>query len=237
MVSVGKLKIGFMIKNIVKKLRSSARQRRKKVFHANFSVNKEIKILDLGSEDGTHINELLKGFDFNPENIFIADINLSPLEAGEEKYGFNKVLIPESGRLPFDDSYFDVVFCSSVIEHVTANKKDIMSGITSSEFTNIARKRQDEFASEIKRLGKSYFVQTPNKYFLIESHSWLPFLGHLPRFMQVGILKITNKFWVKKTHPDWLLLTYSDLKKLFPDAKISCEKWFFLNKSFIAIGE
>ncbi len=226
-----------MIKNIVKKLRASARRRRKKTFHENFSINKETKILDLGSQDGTHINELLKGADFTPENIFIADINLSPLEAGEKKYGFNKVLIPENGKIPFDDGYFDIVFCSSVIEHVTANKSDVLAGIDSKDFTDIARKRQDEFAGEIKRLGKSYFVQTPNKYFLIESHSWLPFLGHFPRFMQVGILKITNKFWVKKTHPDWLLLTYSDMEKLFPDAKILCEKWLFLNKSFIAVGE
>lgn len=44
-----------------------------------------------------------------------------------------------------------------------------------------------------------------------------------------------NKFWIKKTQPDWNLLDKKDMKKLFPNSKILNEKFLFLNKSIIAV--
>ena len=34
------------------------------------------------------------------------------------------MILPESGKLPFRDGEFEVVYCSSVIEHVTGFNKD-----------------------------------------------------------------------------------------------------------------
>ena len=31
-------------------------------------------------------------------------------------------MLDESGRLPFPDDHFDIIFCSSTIEHVTVDK-------------------------------------------------------------------------------------------------------------------
>jgi len=60
-------------------------------------------------------------------------------------------------------------------------------------------------------------VQTPNKYFLLETHSWLPFIQYLPRFVLIPFIKFMNKFWIKKNQPDWNLLDKKDMKKLFPN--------------------
>src|SRR5689334_7028185 len=57
--------------------------------------------------------------------------------------------------LPFEDSSFELVYCSSVIEHVP-------------------RPRRAAFAAEIRRVGRGWFVQTPAFSFPVEPHSLLP---------------------------------------------------------------
>jgi SAM-dependent methyltransferase len=57
--------------------------------------------------------------------------------------------------LPFRDDEFDLVYCSSVIEHVS-------------------RPRRAAFAAELRRVGRGWFVQTPAWSFPLEPHSLLP---------------------------------------------------------------
>jgi len=40
---------------------------------------------------------------------------------------------------------------------------------------------------------------------------------------------------VKKTSPDWYLLTMADMKYLFPNARYYKEKWFGMTKAIMAI--
>jgi SAM-dependent methyltransferase len=63
--------------------------------------------------------------------------------------------------LPFANDEFDLVYCSSVIEHV-------------------APERRQAFASELRRVGRGWFVQTPAFSFPIEPHSLLPGAHWLP---------------------------------------------------------
>lgn len=63
--------------------------------------------------------------------------------------------------LPFADHEFELVYCSSVIEHVPPA-------------------RRAAFASEVCRVGRGWFVQTPALAFPIEPHSLLPFAHWLP---------------------------------------------------------
>ncbi|MCP3849615.1 MAG: class I SAM-dependent methyltransferase [Gammaproteobacteria bacterium] len=223
------------ITKLVKAYSKRAREKRASVFRNSFLIDENTKILDLGSETGSNIHTVLQGTPFKPQNIYIADIDSSLIEKGANTYGFVPVLISESEQLPFDDGFFDIVYCSSVIEHVTVPKEQVWSLYSGKEFQVKSFKRQKVFASEIRRLGKQYFVQTPYKHFPVESHSWLPFIAWLPRRLLIPILKITNTFWVKKTSPDWYLLNRNEMNGLFQDANIVSEKSLSLTKSIMAI--
>ena len=101
---------------------------------------------------------------------------------------------------------------SAVIEHVTVDKNDLLNFGSASDFHRLARERQRKFASEIRRVGKRYFVHTANKYFPSRgvhgcpcpSYSCLPWLIRLIRFQ--------NKWWPKKDGYDWCLLAKRDMQ-------------------------
>ena len=66
-----------------------------------------------------------------------------------------------SAGLPFASDEFDLVYCSSVIEHVPPS-------------------RRAAFAAELRRVGRGWFVQTPAFSFPLEPHSLLPGAHWLP---------------------------------------------------------
>lgn len=223
-----------MLTKTIRGMRSRARKARGGLFLRSFVLGRDTKILDLGCGDGTNIANILNGSSVVPQNVYVADIG-SQLDSVAARFGFVPVPIPESGRLPFSDQYFDIVFCSSVIEHVTVPKSQVWRLRSGKEFKARAFARQSEMAMEINRLSAQYFVQTPNKWFLVESHTWLPFMGWLPRRVLLPILRLTNRMWIKKTIPDWSLLTKDEMATLFPGAEIYEEKSFGLTKSIVAI--
>jgi hypothetical protein len=69
----------------------------------------------------------------------------------------------------------------------------------------------------------------------LESHTWLPLIGHLPRPILIAAMRVANRLWVKKSIPDFRLLNSSEMQKLFPDARIEVEKKFGFTKSIMAI--
>ena len=124
----------------------------------------------------------------------------------------------------FGDGQYDIVFSNSLIEHV-GNYNE-----------------QKKVADEIIRIGKRYFVQTPNYYFPIEPHFLCPFFQYLPSRLKVFLLCHFNLGWYKKIKDcqkateiadSIRLLKEYELKQLFPDANIYREKVLGLTKSFI----
>lgn len=191
------------------------------------------RLLDLGSEDGTHIAALVPFRD----NVWIADIDSVALERGHEHFGFNTLLLPEDGAIPVPDRYFDVVFCSSVLEHVTVEKHRLASIRSRRAFEREALERQRRFAAEIVRVSRRYFVQTPYRYFPVESHTWLPApVAFLPRQLQHRLVKWLNEHWIKSTQLDFHLLNRRHMAMLFPEAEIVQERFLGLTKSLIAVG-
>jgi hypothetical protein len=210
-----------------------ARKNRAKIFKSYFDLDENTRILDLGGGDGSLLATTL---DIKPA-ICIADIDKELLEVAKNKYGFEVMELDESGRIPCAKNQYDIIFCNSVIEHVTVDKKDIYEIQSDKTFRNAAFERQKVFANEIRSKCDKYFVQTPYKYFPIESHSWLPGIFVLmPRKTQISLIKFFNKFWPKKTWPDFNLLTEREMKELFPEAKIVREKSFLFTKSLIAVA-
>jgi len=224
-----------LIRKVFQRYSENARSKRRAIFREYFHIDKATRILDLGSEDGSNIANVLAGSSYDPSNVYIADIDPAAVERGAERYGFQPVKLTENGLLPFDDNYFDIVYCSSVIEHVTVKKADVWTIVSGKEFQQKALNSQQRFADDIRRVGKYYFVQTPCRTFPIESHSWLPLVGMMPRGMQVRLIRFADRFWVKKTIPDFYLLSVSELKLMFPASMMVKEKSFGFTKSLMAV--
>jgi hypothetical protein len=213
----------------------NARLKRAAIFRQWFSVDKSTRILDIGSEDGMNMFTVLKGSEYDPGNVFIADIDAAIVRRGRESFGFKGIAIDEMGSLPFESGAFDIVYCSSVIEHVTVKHDQIWDHTSGREFRSAALEHQRVFANEIRRVGKNYFVQTPAAGFPIESHTWLPLVGYLPREALLPTMKMANRVWPKASIPDFNLLNKKDLAQMFPDAVILKESILGLTKSLMAI--
>jgi SAM-dependent methyltransferase len=223
------------LKNLFLKVSRKSREKRAEIFRSFFAISENTKILDIGSEDGSNINFYLQGTKARPENVYLADIDERVIELGKERFGYKAIFLDESGKLPFADDFFDIVFCSSVIEHVTIGKEKVWEMTDEKEFSKLSFERQTTLANEIQRVGCSFFVQTPNRNFIFETHSWLPFIGFLPRPLMVKALKFFNRFWIKLTTPDFNLLDKKQMQTLFPQAEIISERKFGMIKSIIAI--
>ena len=158
------------------------------------------------------------------------------MKIARERYGFRTAVLPEVEPLPFADGAFDLVFCSSVIEHATLDKRALREVAGSALFRGQAFAHQRRFADELRRVGGRY-SSSAHRYFPIESHTWLPALILLlPRRRLIQLIDFTNAWWPKKTRPDWNLLTRRQMRELFPDADLLMERWLGLPKSLIAIG-
>lgn len=102
---------------------------------------------------------------------------------------------------------------------------------------------QKKMADEVMRVGKYYFIQTPNRYFPIEPHFVFPFFQFLPIQIRVWLVQKFSLGWYPKIkNPQKAmsevnsisLLTRGELSRLFPGAKIYDEIFCGLKKSFIA---
>jgi hypothetical protein len=118
----------------------------------------------------------------------------------------------------FGDESFEIVFSNSVIEHVGPEE------------------RMAQFAGEARRLGRSYWVQTPAKSFPIEAHCGMPFWWYYPQSLRNHFLTR----WRKKL-PAWTdmvegtrVLSRDQIEELFPDAEIHVERFFGIPKSYVA---
>jgi SAM-dependent methyltransferase len=113
--------------------------------------------------------------------------------------------------LPYADGEFDLVYSSSVIEHVPPP-------------------RRRAFADEVRRVGRGLYVQTPAYSFPVEPHSLLPFAHWLPPAAR-------KPYWrlgVQGVWEDIALLRRGELQRLF-HAPVHAERLGPLTKSWIVI--
>lgn len=99
-------------------------------------------------------------------------------------------------------------------------------------------------AEECRRVGRRYYVHTPNKGFPIEPHLLTSFIHWLPRSLQRRLIRhFTLWGWVARPSRDYCdrlleqtrLLGKGDLLQLFPDAEIWKERFMGMTKSLIAV--
>ena len=179
------------------------------------------RILDVGGELNFWVQ---MGFSGRP-GIEVVLLNLTVEEVTLP--GFQMLKGDARDLSAFADGAFDVVFSNSVIEHLGSLA------------------HQQRMAAEVRRVGRCYFVQTPNRAFPLEPHFLVPGFQWLPLAAQVALVRRFNLGWYCR-QPDLgaalalvaehRLLTHRELQVLFPEAEILHERMLGLIKSLIACG-
>ena len=192
------------------------RRKRMALFVKLFDIRDDSEILDVG---GATFNWQM--IDEQPK-VILLNVDES-CECTDGRFSFVK---GDARELPYEDGQFRVIYSNSVIEHVGGPED------------------QKRFADEIRRVGVSYFVQTPNRYFPVEPHYLTLGLQFLPFAVKRRLLRWCS-VWGLVTRPDQQgvdefirsirLLSVKEMKSLFPDAKILVERFLFMPKSIIAI--
>jgi hypothetical protein len=180
-----------------------------------------IRILDIG---GTNEFWRHRGW-AGRDDIQIVTLNLF----AEERIHDN--IRPVAGDAtdlgPFASGSFDVAFSNSVIEHL---------------FTFQNQKRM---ASEIQRVGKAFWVQTPNFWFPMEPHFHVPGWQWMPTTVRSAMLQRWRCGWrgpcpdpskARELVKEVRLLTGTEMRKLFPGSTLLRERFGGMTKSWIAIG-
>ncbi|HZT22052.1 MAG TPA: methyltransferase domain-containing protein [Verrucomicrobiae bacterium] len=159
----------------------------------------------------------------------IDTLNVFPIERGGGDFSeyHIRTFVGDGCALPFADQSYDIAFSNSVIEHVGSWE------------------RQQAFAREIRRVGKSLWVQTPAFACPIEPHYLAPFVHWLPRAIQRRIIRwATPRGWLERPSAQQVnemvesirLLTRREMRMLFPDCQIYTERLLgVIPKSYIAI--
>lgn len=200
---------------------SSFRRKRWAIFQDIVeSLPRPIKILDVGGTTNYWANHHL----LDESGIEITIINHEPQSYRPNNISF--VMGDARNMKNFKDNEFDIVFSNSVIEHVGTFE------------------HQKKMADEIIRVGKRYFIQTPNYFFPIEPHFLIPFFQFLPMSIRAWLVSHYKLGWHKKATDissahaivsQISLLRKKELMILFPDAKLVREKIMGLTKSFMVI--
>lgn len=184
------------------------------------SMPRPVKILDIG---GTlNFWDMMEYDDEEGVEIWLLNVTSKPVISPM----FKSITGDARDLSRFKDNSFDIVFSNSVIEHVG----DVND--------------QKRMAEEVKRVGKSYYVQTPNRFFPIEPHFLFPFFQFLPlslRYYLITHFPVARGKRIRDRQKavNWVnsikLLTKKQLKEIFPEGEIIKEKLFGLTKSFILI--
>ena len=162
------------------------RERKFKEFLSNLHPTSETTILDVGFSDkefSSTDNFLEKHYNY-PENI--TALGIEKPQNFSKKYPKTKVVTYNGKDFPFKNDVFDICWSNAVMEHVGD------------------REAQVQFIKEIKRVAKTAFITTPNKYFPVEIHTRTPILHFLPKKIFDCYLTLIGKKWATKSYMNLL---------------------------------
>ena len=141
--------------------------------------------------------------------------DVTGLDADEQPgYPGRRFVRGDARHLPFDTGEFDIAYSNSLVEHLDPDDRP-------------------EFAREVRRVSRRYWIQTPNRHFPVEPHVLLPAYHWLPQAAQKRLWRFGR---LGGDYEPILLLDEDELRELFPDATILRERFGGLTKSLIAVG-
>jgi SAM-dependent methyltransferase len=160
-----------------------SRARRHRQFFALAGIDRRARVLDLGC-GALGLRTLESDLDITGVDIVERPTYPGPFVRADATAG-----------LPFAEDEFDLVYCSSVIEHISPALRGA-------------------FAAELRRVGRGWLVQTPARSFPIEPHSLLPGAHWLPP-------RLRKPYWRLGAAGSWeeiSLLSRREMEALFGPA-------------------
>jgi hypothetical protein len=139
-----------------------------KLIEAVFKENASVSIVDLGGTEeywGIVSRQYL-----SDHNVSITIINLPGTTKPEDHGPFRFIEADACNLKRFDGKSFDIAHSNSVVEHVGDWGRMV------------------QFAEELSRVSRNYFVQTPNYWFPIEPHCMTPLFQWLPKPVRVWLV-------------------------------------------------
>jgi hypothetical protein len=190
------------------------RRRRMDRFCRGLEIRSETLVLDVGGAPEI--------WDVSPVRPRLLIVNMSPVA----RIPGVSYVWADARNLPFAANAFPVVFSNSVMEHVGSYAD------------------QMRYASEIRRVGRRYFVQTGNQRFPFENHFLTPFIHWMPKSWQRRLVRnFTLWGWLVRPSTDDVnalidelrLPTEDEMRACFPEATMEYERVLGMKKSLIAV--
>lgn len=200
------------------------REKRISLFRKFISdMGRPVTILDIGGTvDFWRLAHFGNLYCHNGGVVYCCEITvLNIFEQKSEFMNIRCVVVDGTDLSRYEDNSFDVVFSNSVIEHV---------------------KDREKMASEMLRVGKSVFLQTPSNLCLIEPHFMMPLFQFYPDFLKALLIQrfALGRREKVKCYEDALeeaksvkLLSRKELINLFNGCSVYTEKMFWIPLSYI----
>lgn len=196
------------------------------LFNCTMRPGENTKLLDVGAETDPESKGQLQLIDTYhwKENVTAVNTSREHISTIRKSYPEVEAIVADACQLPLPDKHFDIVYSNAVIEHLGDFEK------------------QKQMAAEIMRVGKRWFVTTPNRWYPFEFHmrlplvTWLPFNGYLWAGRIVSYDHERRKYTVGRRWSDLRLMTVRELQKIFPNSKVVKQRVTFMAETLIVIG-
>jgi ubiquinone/menaquinone biosynthesis C-methylase UbiE len=166
-----------------------------KTFIENIKFNKKTKVLDVGTTPLAHKHENFFIHEY-PYKQMITCLSNQKLDSLKKILPKIKFLRGDARKIKIKNSKFDLVYSNATIEHVGKFKNQI------------------KFIEEALRVSKKFvFISTPNKYFPIELHTFLPLIHFLPqKYYRFILRKLGLNFFAEEKNLN--LLSTNNIKNI-----------------------
>jgi ubiquinone/menaquinone biosynthesis C-methylase UbiE len=181
-----------------------------------FRPRPEDRVLDVGASAEIFVQHTLEDVYPYPTRIVAGGYEANEVLSARRHSSQPLYVLFDGCALPFPDQSFDLVFSNAVIEHI------------------LGPGRQERFAQEVMRVGKSWFITTPNYWYPFESHHHLPLFQFFPRTVQMEYNRLLGTHITRGTVQELGLLSARQLRRLFPTSQIAKVRVTFWPETLVA---
>jgi len=188
-------------------LHRRSREKKHRLFMHLLHPEANARILNVGIT-GTRIGfrEQLENWYPHPDRITGGGLSFEEVDDYRDSFPSVTPIVFDGCALPFANQSFDIVYSNAVLEH--------LPGASAVE----------RFTQEVQRVGKGWFISTPNFWYPIEPHYHVPFMQLLSQDSQRKLASSLGK----PTYDHLQLLSKRELRELFPTSNVvGCRVTFY----------